>query len=149
MKKSMVMFLFFVSVSILLIGCVRGEDDDESSITDNFENTQRVEVISTDGLNITTISDESEIESFVDALKIDEWDSADIPQGSTEGKTFKMYQKETLKLGDSENQKDNLNEVAIMTTYKDAPYVKFSLKSFSFNFKVPTEVAGYLESGQY
>ncbi|GGB40473.1 hypothetical protein F3157_16965 [Virgibacillus dakarensis] len=59
-----------------------------------------------------------------------------------------MYQKDTVKLGESEKQKDNLNEVAAMTTYKDLPYIEFSVKSYSFNFKVPEEVAEYLNSKQ-
>jgi len=147
MKKGLMMFLLVVIVSTLLMGCGSGKKNDDSSLTDSFEKTQKVEVISSDGSNvITTISDDKDIENFIDALKIDDWDSADIPSGATEEKTFKMYQKDTVKLGESENQKDNLNEVASMTTYKDVPYIKFSLKSFSFNFKVPEEVHEYLNS---
>ncbi|MEW9677874.1 hypothetical protein ABRT01_17190 [Lentibacillus sp. L22] len=81
-------------------------------------------------------------------LQIDEWDSTDPLLGATKGKTFKMYQKDTVKPGESENQNDNLNEVAAMTTYKDVPHIEFSLKSYSFNFKVPKEVAEYLKSNQ-
>lgn len=146
MKKSMMMFLLVVSVSVLFMGCSAGKESDDSNIGDSFKKTQKVEVISSDGSVVTTISDDNGIKNFVDALKIDEWDSADIPSGATEGKTFKMYQEDTAKLGESEKQKDNLSEIATMTTYTDVPYVKFNLKSFSFNFKVPKDVAEYLNS---
>lgn len=35
-----------------------------------------------------------------------------------------------------------------MTTYKDVPYVKIIMKSLSFNFKVPKDVAEYLHLNQ-
>src|SRR5699024_11554912 len=89
---------------------------------------------------------DNDIKDFVNALKIDELDTEDNPKNATEDKTFKMYKKDTVKLGDSENQDDDLSEVATMTTYKEAPNVKFNVKGFSFDFKVPKEVSGYLNS---
>ncbi len=109
---------------------------------------KKIEVISPDGSDITTISDANDINNFIDALKLDEWALEDIPSETTKGKTFKIYQKDTVKLGESENQNDNLNEVATMTTYKDVPYVKIIMKSLSFNFKVPKDVAEYLHLNQ-
>ena len=49
-----------------------------------------------------------------------------IPSGAAKGKMFKMYQKETIKLSEPEKQKDKMNEVATITTYKDVPYIKFN-----------------------
>lgn len=144
MKKSIMMFLLGISVLFLLIGCNIGKKSDDSDIGDSFEKTQKIEVIPLDGSDDTTISDDKDIKDFVDALRIDKWDSADIPLGATEGKSFKMYQKDTVKLGDSENPKNDLSEVATMTTYKDVPYLKFSVKDFSFNFKIPEDVSEYL-----
>ena len=145
MKKGM-MFLFVVSLSVLLVGCGTGKKKDDSSVGDSFENTQKIEVTSSDGSDVTTISDDNDIKEFVDAVKIDEWDSEDIPSDATEDKTFKMYQIDTVKSGDSKNQNDDLSEIANMTTYKEVPNVKFNVKSFSFDFKVPKEVSEYLDS---
>ena len=59
-----------------------------------------------------------------------------------------MYQEDTVKLGESGKQKGNLNEIAHMVTYKDVPYIEFSLNGYSFNFKVPKDVSKYLNSKQ-
>lgn len=145
MKNVMMMFLLVVSVPILLMGCGTGKKNDDSNLADSFEKTQKVEVVASDSSDvIKTVSDDNDIESFVDALKIDNWDSADIPSGATKEKTFKMYQKNTAKLDESEKQKDNLNEVATMTTYKDIPYIDLSFKNYSFSFKVSDGVSEYL-----
>jgi hypothetical protein len=148
MKKGLIMFLLVVSVSVLLIGCDTDKEIDDSSIGDSFEKTQKVEVIPSDGSDVTTISDDNDIKEFVDALKIDQWDSEDVPSEATEAKIFKMYQKDTAKFGESENKNDDLNEVATMTTYKDVPNIKFNVEGFSFDFKIPKEVAEYLNLNQ-
>lgn len=149
MKKGLMMFLIAVIVSTLLVGCSTEKSNDDNSLTGNFENTQKIEVISSDDSDIiTTISDDKDIDNFVDALKMDDWDweSVDIPSEAIEGNTFKIYRKDAAKLSWSKKKKDNLNEVATMTTYKNVPYIKFNLKSFSFNFQVPEEVHEYLNS---
>ena len=139
------MFLFVISLSVLLVGCGTGDAKDECSVDDSFENTQKIEVISSDGSQIKTISDDQAIEEFIDAIKIDEWDLEDIPSNATEDKTFKMYHKSTVKAGDSKDKNNDLSEVATMTTYKDTPNVKFNIKSFSFDFKIPKEASEYLD----
>lgn len=147
--KKGIMFLLVISLSVLLVGCSTEKKNDNKSVDDSFENTQKVEVISSGSSDVTTISDDNEIKNFVDVLKIDEWDLEDIPSGATEGKTFKIYQKDTIKLGESEDQNEDLNEVATLTTYKDVPNVEFNVKGLSFSFKVPKDVTEYLNSNQY
>lgn len=148
MKKGMTMLLLVVIVSTLLVGCSTGKIND-NGFTGNFEKTQKIEIISSDDSDvITTFSDNKDIETFIDALKMDDWDwdSVDLPSGAIKGKTFKFYRKDAAKFSLSKKQKDNLNEVATMTTYKDVPYIKYNLKSFSFNIKVPEEVHEYINS---
>lgn len=93
MKKRINLSLLGVSILVLLLGCSVGKKSDDSNIGESFEKTQKIEVILSDDSNVTTISSEKDIKSFVDALKIDQWDSADIPSGVIEGKSFKIYQK--------------------------------------------------------
>ncbi|MFJ8066926.1 hypothetical protein ACIQYS_20325 [Psychrobacillus sp. NPDC096426] len=149
MKKGLLMFLIVVIVSTLLVGCSTGKQNEDNSFANNFEKTQKIEIISSDDSDIiTTISDNKDIENFVDALIMDDWDwePVDLPSEAITGKTFKIYRKDAAKISWSKKQKDNLNEVATMTTYKNVPYIKLSLKNFSFNFKVPEEVHEYLNS---
>lgn len=148
MKKGLMLFLLVISVSLILAGCNTGEKNtDNRSWTNTLGKAQKVKIISPDGSDvITSISDDKDIENFIDAVKVDEWNSADIPSGATKGKMYKMYQEDTVKLGESNKQTGNLNEIVTMTTYKNVPYIKFSFKSYSFNFKVPEDVSEYLNN---
>lgn len=149
MKKGLMMFLIVVSVSTVLVGCSIGKKNNDNSHIGNFEKTQKIEIISSDDSEkITTISDKKDIDNFVEALKVDDWDwdLVNIPSEAIEGKIFKIYGKDVGKFSWSEKNKDKFIEVATMTTYKDVPYIKLSLKSFSFITKVPEEVHEYLNS---
>lgn len=143
--------MFFLPVigSILLVGCSTGKGNDDLDLIGSFEETQKVEIISSDDSKvITTISDNKDIEKFVDALKMNDWDwdPVEIPSKAILGKTFKIYRKDAAKLSLSAKQKDKLKEVATMTTYEDVPFIKLSLKNFSYSFKVPEEVHESLNS---
>src|SRR5690625_1825965 len=150
MRKILMLFLFVTGISFFWAGCNTGDKNvNDSSWTDSFEKTQKVEVISSDDSNVITISERNDIENFVNTLKIDEWNLSNIPSGATKGNIFKMYQEETIKLfrkADKKKKKDNLIEIARLTTYKDIPYIKFSFKKLSFEFRVPEQVAEYLSS---
>ncbi|MFZ0576560.1 MAG: hypothetical protein WAM41_03540 [Psychrobacillus psychrotolerans] len=45
MKKGLMMFLIVVIVSTLLVGCSIGKPNDDNSFANNFEKTQKIEII--------------------------------------------------------------------------------------------------------
>lgn len=141
MRNGLLVFFLVVSVSTLLMACVK---ENEDSAADIFKESQKIEVISPDGEVIVSISTDYNIEDFVKALKIEDWESVGIPSEATKGNTFLMYQADTVKLGKISKQENHLNQIATMTTYKDVPYIEFKLKSFTFSFKVPKDVSEYL-----
>ena len=66
MKKGMMMFLLVMSVSIFLMGCSSGnKNGDDDSLIDSFKKTQKIEVVSPEGDVITSISDDKDIENFI------------------------------------------------------------------------------------
>ncbi|UOQ49764.1 hypothetical protein MUN88_06710 [Gracilibacillus caseinilyticus] len=142
MKKTLLSFLLvMVSVSFTLVGCNSGNDNTNSEWKNEFKKAQKIDVVSPDSFDvIMSISEDAEIENFIESLKIDNWDLADIPSDANKGIIFKMYQ-EVGAAGDG-----GLEEVATMTTFKDTPHIEFSFKGFSFGFKVPEEVVDYLNS---
>ncbi|RSL34261.1 hypothetical protein D7Z54_06805 [Salibacterium salarium] len=147
MKKTFLSFLLvMVSVSFTLAGCNTGDENTNSDWKGEFTKAQKIDVVSPDSSDvIMTISEDAEIENFIESLKIDDWNVADIPSDANKGIAFKMYQE----VGAS--GEGDLEEVATMTTFKDTSYIEFSFQGFSFNFKVPEEVIeylnGYSESG--
>src|SRR5690625_1729189 len=103
-----------VTTSILFIGCSTKTAKDETLISDSFEKTQKIDIISSDGSDMTTISDDSVIKEFVLTLKIDEWNLDDIPSNAIQDNTYKIYQQATEKLWGGINQNRNLKEVATL-----------------------------------
>lgn len=152
MKKGLLLFLIMFIVSTVLVGCSTETNKEGASFLDNFnffKATQKIEVTSSDDADLlTTISKNKDIESFVDALKLDDWDWEPVvlPSGALEEKTFKFYRKDASTFKWFNKQKDDLQEVTTMTLYKDVPYIKFDLKKLSFHFEMPEEVHEYLNS---
>lgn len=146
MKKTLWMFLFVLSLSILAIGCSTGTTKDDGNIDERFDNMQKIEVSAADDSTVTSISENQELEGFVEALKIEAWDPAELPANAEEGNAFKLFQEDTVKMFDSKKKERKLSEVAVLITYNDTPYVTFSTKGFSFHFNVPNDVTEYLNS---
>lgn len=152
MKKVLLAVLIGIIVSTLLMGCSSEEGNDEGSLLDklkDFKKTQKIEVISSDDAEkMTTMTSNKEIEKFVEALKMDDWDwdPVELPAEAIQDKTFKIYRKDAAKFSWLKKKENRFNEVATMTTYKDAPYIRLNMKVFGFNFEVPEEAYEYLSS---
>ncbi|WP_085521833.1 hypothetical protein [Tuberibacillus sp. Marseille-P3662] len=146
MKKIFMLFLFVTSISFLLVSCKVGDNkSDDKNWTASLDKAQKIEVLSPKGSEpITTMTNDQEIKKFVKALKLDKWKMKDVPSKAIKGEKYKMYQENTVKLGESGKGKNELNKIAGMTTYKDTPYIDFNIKNNTFSFKVPEEVAEYL-----
>ena len=83
-------------IFILLIGCKASKD--EMDLADDFERTQKLEVISVENPKLlTTITEDKDIKHFIQALKIEKWDVAEIPAEAVEEKMIKLYQKSVAK----------------------------------------------------
>lgn len=146
MKKSVTIFLLSITAVFLFIGCSSKTAKDETFIGDSLEQTQKVDIIPSDGTDTITLSDDNDIKEFVLALKIDKWHLENIPSDADEKYIYKIYQQETKKLWGGINKNRDLNEVATLTAYKDLPYIDFNIKGFSLSFKVPENVAEYLNT---
>ncbi|MDQ0882096.1 hypothetical protein [Peribacillus sp. V2I11] len=95
-------------------------------------------------LNI--IDNQEDVNEFVNTLEVDKWSIVDIPSNSTKGYIYKMYQEDTVKLGEPNTDKKELKQIATIITYKDSPYIEFKNKKLNLNFKVPKDVAEYLSN---
>lgn len=144
MKRIYLIFIFVFSIALLLIGC----SDEEDNRKDDFglEKVQKVEVLSAQNTQtvLSIIDEKAEVNEFVDKLKIDKWSMEDIPSNLTKGNLYKIYQADTIKLGESKKDKKDLKLITIITTYKDSPYIELKTKIVDVTFKVPKDVAEYL-----
>ena len=143
MKKISMIFIF---VSVLLFGCSNEKKDLKED--PGLYKSQKIEVSSEENpeLVLSVIDNQDEVNEFVNTLKIDKWLIADTPSNSTEGYIYKMYQEDTVKLGEPNTDKKELKQIATIITYKDSPYIELRTKKLHLNFKVPKDVAEYLSN---
>ncbi|MDF2013896.1 hypothetical protein [Priestia megaterium] len=147
MKRFYFIFMVILSLSTFLFGCSAKEKDMKNDLDVGMDQTQRIEVASAKAPNsaLTVIDKKEDINKFINKLKVNKWNVAEIPSNAAENNIYKLYQKETIKLGDGSNKdKKKLQKVATITTYKSSSYINFQTKGLNLNLKVPKDVASYL-----
>ena len=78
MKK---IFITLVAILALLCGCQANENTNASDYGDDISKAQEIAVISPDTEEvIDTITDTEEIEDFVSALNLDQWELKTLPK---------------------------------------------------------------------
>ena len=149
MKKVYIGIIAALSVSILLFGCSSKEKEMKKDVNLGFDQAKKIEVSSTNHPDVVlnTIDKQQDINTFINKLKVDKWNVAEIPADAKKENVYKMYQEGTVKLGESSNKgKKDLKQVATVTTYKGIPYIDVEIKNLNLKLKVPNDVSEYLSS---
>lgn len=140
MKK---LFMFLVLFSVLLCGCRADADSDVSEYYEKLAKAQEIAAFAADTEKaVKDFTSKEDIDSFVTALKIDEWKLADLPQNAKEIGHFDFSQEETLSLGQTETD-GNLYEVCKITLY-DGSFIDFEIAGLRMSFEVTRDTADYL-----
>ncbi|MCF8890771.1 hypothetical protein [Priestia megaterium] len=149
MKKVYIGVTAALSISILLFGCSSKEKDVKEEVNLGFDQAKKVEVSSVNhpDVVVNTIDKQQDINTFINKLKVDKWDAAEIPADAKKENVYKIYQEGTVKLGESSNKNEKeLQQVATVTTYKGISYIDVEIKNLNLNLKVPNDVSEYLSS---
>lgn len=146
MRKAVMFCLVVLSVTTLLFGCLAGERKSKAqSFEIGLEKVQKIEILSPVTNHSTiTITDNHEINQFVEMIKVDDWNLEAVPSEAIKGKKFKLYQEETIHFDESSEEQKRLVEMATIILYEDEPYIDFSIKNNTFSFKLPKDVAEFL-----
>ena len=94
---------------------------------------------------IETITDAKEIEDFVSALNVDQWELKPLPDEASKIGTFGLAQEKTIKLGQTDTD-GTLYDVATITLY-DGSYIGikiYGLDDLDIIFAVSKDTANYL-----
>ena len=144
MKKVYLTAFFVLSLSIILLGC--NKETAEKRENFGIEKTQRIEIFSVESPEsvLSTIDNQDEINEFINKLMIHKWSNGVIPSNVTKSRIYKLYQEDTVKLGEKKTKEKKLKQIATITTYKDIPYISFQTMKLNFIFKVPKDVEKYL-----
>lgn len=136
-----------LSVFFVCIGCSsKGE-----AIQDvlHIEQAQQIDITLADGPESVwkVLDDTEDIQSFVEKLQVDKWQLAELPHSLLPENMFELYQANTVKLGEVQADKKELEKVGTIISYEDSRYIEFQMKKLTVHFKVPKEVATFLSQG--
>ena len=127
MKKAVITL---VAMLTLLCGCQANENTNASDYGDDISKAQEIAVIS------------PEIEDFVSALDLDQWELKTLPDEASEIGSFGLAQEETIKLGQTDTD-GTLYDIATITLY-NGDYIGFEIGGFDMTFEVNEDTADYL-----
>ena len=144
MKKILIVL---VAMLILLCGCQAKQNANSTDYGDAISKAQEIAVISPDAAEvIETITDAKEIEDFVAALNVDQWELTTLPDEAYEIGAFGLAQEKTIKLGQTDTD-GTLYDVATITLYNDS-YIGITicgLDGLDMTFAVSEDTANYLK----
>ena len=137
-------FLIIATVlALLLSGCQSDHGTDHSAYRDDMAKAQEIAVISADTAEVMdTITDTREIEDFVSALHVDQWELGTLKDKASEIGTFGLAQEKTIQLGQTDTD-GTLYDVAAITLY-DGNYIRVEIDGFDMTFTVSKDTAEYL-----
>jgi len=144
MKKSLTVLILVTSLTLILYGCQTKKNSNVSDYEDDFSKTQEITVISSDTSEVTeTISDKKDIEDFILALDLDQWELKALPDELSEIGSFGLSQEETIKLGQTDTD-GTLYDIATIVLYDNA-YISFETGGLDMTFEVSESTADYLQ----
>ena len=143
MKK---ILIILAAILALLCGCQAGKNTNVADYGDTISKAQEIAVISPDtGEVIETITDTKEIEDFVSALNVDQWELEPLPDEASEIGAFGLAQEKTIRLGQTDTD-GAVYDVATITLYKGS-YIGIEisgLDGLDMTFSVSEGTADYL-----
>lgn len=143
MKK---ILIALVAILTLLCGCQANKNTNSADYGDTISKAQEITVISPDTAEvIKTITDAKEIEDFVSALNVDQWELKPLSDEASEIGSFGLAQEKTIKLGQTDTD-GTLYDVATITLYNGS-YIGikiYGLDGLDLAFAVSEDTANYL-----
>lgn len=143
MKK---ILIALVAIITLLCGCQAIKNTNSTDYGNAISKAQEITVISPNTAEvIETITDAKEIEDFVSALNVDQWELKPLPDEASKIGTFGLAQEKTIKLGQTDTD-GTLYDVATITLYNGS-YIGIEIRGLDdldMTFAVSKDTADYL-----
>ena len=147
MKKRILTSIAVLLCLLSLAGCktiVPGENFD---VGHDISKAQRIVVADAAGKEKAVLTGKADIDAFVEAMEVEDWHIAELPQGLTEAGSFALWQQETVTalIGESEAKE---NEICTFRCYQEGDYLTIDtgVMDISFTFAIPQGAADYLRT---
>ena len=142
MKRLLAIFCALAATA-LLAGCGIAAAPENGSINSEELRKAQALVITDEGSEESReITDPDTIKAFVEELRLDEWELAELPEDAQPQRTISFYQAPTRTLLDDGGDMKHVGDLII---YQDTDCVTLSVSVLSANFQIPEEAADYLE----
>jgi len=143
MKKRILLPLAALLCLALLAGCQSLTKVDVTFDADGFSKTQKIVVSDAAGNEKAVLTDNADIDTFADAMNVDGWKFAELPEGLTEAGSFTLWQTETVTalIGEKEAK---INEICTLRIYQDGDYLTIETVLIDISFSIPRKTADYL-----
>src|SRR5690625_911955 len=130
-----------LTVIVVCIGCSKEAKGLEEDI--QLEAAERIDITVADDPEKVwkVIENPEEINRFVDVLQVEQWELSELPDGAVVEHMYELFQTETVKLGESQQDNNELTKVGTIISNEDIPYLELQMKHLTLHFKVPKEVA--------
>ncbi|MBY7144953.1 hypothetical protein KFZ56_18205 [Virgibacillus sp. NKC19-3] len=144
MKNMLICCMFTLIATAIFTGCSNEQAQplDPAEWKENMRKSQQVEVKEWDDTMPTfTMTEDEEIQTFVDILDVDTWEPAQVPDKAEKEKQFILYQEPTRRLGEAKANQSELQAIASIVTYRDAPYIELQISDWTTGFTVSESAA--------
>lgn len=139
MKKYILLSIAVLAGFTLLAGCVRVEE------RISFSKAQKITVYDAAGNEKTVLTDQADVNAFVDAVSVDGWKFSQLPEGLTETGSFALWQEEPgiPFFGEREPK---VNGICTFRAYggDDGEYLVIETGVMNITLSIPREAADYL-----
>ena len=127
---------------LALAGCRTASFDGEE-----LAKTQRIVIADTDGggTERAVLTEETDIEAFVEAVDVSRWRMAEKPADLTPSGSFTLWQEETITALLGEKTAET-REICTLQCYEDGDYLTIVTGVVDLTFSIPQETAAYLRS---
>ncbi len=153
MKKTASLALACLALCLALAGCGRqGAAEDPADALASLEKAQEVAVVDpATGETVATLTDDEDLQDFVESLDPDHWTLSDVGTPEGDGETpdasFVLSQESTLHLGEREEDR-KMEETCRMDLYAGGSRLTVTILGVPLSFTVPETVTeallGYL-----
>ena len=144
MRKVLPLLLICI---LLLAGCRSVSIGGDFSPGKEISKAQRIVAADAGGTETGVLETGEEIDAFVEAVNVEGWRLADLPEGLTRAGSFTLWQTETVTalLGQKEAE---AKEICTFLIYQDGDYltIETGFTNISITFSIPEDAAGYLRS---
>lgn len=132
-------------VLAMLAGCSILTRTNVDFDTDSISKAQKIVVADAAGNEKAVLTEEADIDAFVDAMNVGRWKFKEPPEDLTEAGSFTLWQKETV-TGLAGEGKGKETELCTFRIYENGDYLTIETALIDVPFSIPKETADYLRN---